>query len=381
MLFLFDRLRCRGYPLDAPIYGGAQRISFQLARRFASPGNRVFFGSDDQPGSGAVRQLTENGISHVSVPFRSPGWLSAPLAFAQLVRLIRREGISVIHSHDRWTAMFGRCVALATGIDYFYTAHIDFFNRRATGVFFGTNVTAVSEAVKRNLTTYFRMDAANVQVIYNGENIVPATDECCRAIRESYGLKAGDRIISSIGRLSAEKGHWFLLRAVARLKQDYPQLKCILVSDGDQRIRLQQLTKELGLRPHVVFCGGVEDVAPFIQLSEFTVLPSISEGFGLAAAESLLLGVPVIASRVGGVPEVIQEGLTGLLVEPKDVTGLVGSIRWMLENPERVRHMGSNGLAAVQTKFSLEAMLNAYEQYYAQRLDTGRLERASPSLS
>jgi glycosyltransferase involved in cell wall biosynthesis len=81
------------------------------------------------------------------------------------------------------------------------------------------------------------------------------------------------------------------------------------------------------------------------------------------------------------VPEVIQEGLNGLLVELKDVTGLAGSIWWMLENREWVRRMGSNGLATIQTKFSVEAMLSAYEQYYARRLDTGRLERVCPSLS
>ena len=111
------------------------------------------------------------------------------------------------------------------------------------------------------------------------------------------------------------------------------------------------------------------------------MLSSITEEFGLVAVESLLLGTPVVASRVGGVPEVIVEGQNGLLVEPKASTDWrycqrTGGIRWMLENRERVRRMGSNGLATVQTKFSLKAMLDVYEQYY-----TGRLERVSPSLS
>jgi glycosyltransferase involved in cell wall biosynthesis len=370
VLLLFDRLRCKGYPVDAPIYGGAQRITFQLAQRLALRGYRVFLGSDDSADSGAVRQLIANNITHVYVPFRSPGWLSAPVAIARLLRVIRREGIKVVHCHDRWTAMFGRCASLAMGVDYFYTAHLQSVNRRVTASFFGPNITAVSEAVKRNLITYFGMDGDTIQVIYNGKDMQPASAQQCQAIEEKYGLRPSDRVISSIGRLSVQKGHRFLLQALARLTDKYPELKCFLIGDGNQRIRLEEMARDLDLCRRVVFCGGVEHVAPFIQLSEFTVLPSLSEGFGLAALESLLLGVPVVASRIGGVPEVVVAGVNGLLVEPKDVEGLAEAIRWMLENREQARRMGSNGLESARVKFSSEAMLSAYENYYATRLSS-----------
>jgi glycosyltransferase involved in cell wall biosynthesis len=291
------------------------------------------------------------------------------VAIAELLQVIGREGIDVIHSHDRWTAMFGRCASLVTGVDYFYTAHLQVFNRRVTAPFFGQNITAVSEAVKRNLITYFGIDGNKIQVIYNGKDMQPASAQQCQAIQKEYGLYASDRVISSIGRLSAQKGQCFLLQALARLKDKHPELKCLLIGDGNQRPRLEKMVRELDLCRRVVFCGGVEHVAPFIQLSEFTVLPSLSEGFGLAALESLLLGVPVVASRVGGVPEVVGEGLNGLLVEPEDVEGLAEAIRWMLENRDEAGRMGSNGLESARAKFSNEAMLSAYETYYATRLN------------
>jgi glycosyltransferase involved in cell wall biosynthesis len=368
VLLLFDRLRCKGYPLESSIFAGAQRISFQLARHLASQGCTVFFGSDDAANSGPVRRLASNNITHVPVPFRSYGWLGVPIAIVRLLILVRREKIDAIHSHDRWTAMFGRCVSALSGVDYFYTAHIEFFSRKATARLFGRNVTAVSEAVKQNLIGYFGIPRDHIQVIYNGQDVKPPTAEQCRAIQERYELTARDRVISSIGRLTALKGHRFLLAALRELCGNHPEVKCLLVGDGDERGTLEQLARDLHVSKHVVFCGALEDVTPIIGVSEFTVLPSLSEGLPLVALESLLLGVPVVASKVGGIPELVVDGVNGRLVSPGDVQGLATSIQWMLKNREQSARMGLNGRDTLRDKFSGRVMLGEYERYYDARL-------------
>lgn len=101
-----------------------------------------------------------------------------------------------------------------------------------------------------------------------------------------------------------------------------------------------------------------------IEITEFTVLPSLWEGFSVAIVESLLLGKPVIASNVGGTPEIIEGNLNGLLVEAKDVGGLANAIIYMLSHPGEARKMGEKGREIVARKFSLEEMLNQYRQYY-----------------
>ncbi len=359
-------MRCAGFPVSAPVCGGAQRKSFQIAQRLARSGYRVFFGSDDTPETGVVRQLAASGIEHVRVPFRSPGWLSAPECLARVVRIVRHNGINVIHSHDRWTAMFGRCAAALTGAQYFYTAHIVFLNHKATRAFFGRNITAVSESVKNNLRAYFNIDAEHIQTIHNGEDIAAASPEKCLQVLRTYGLE-GHRVISCIGRLNAQKGHEFLLHAVAKLKARCPELKCLLVGEGDQREALEWLARELRIGGNVVFCGAQDEVAPFIQVSEMTVLPSISEGLPIAVVESLALGIPVVATRVGGVPEVVLDGENGLIVEPRDAAALAHAIEQLLRNPAGARRMGAAGREWVQSRFSLESMLHSYEEYYRAR--------------
>lgn len=368
VLVTFDRLQCRAQPADSPLSGGAQRRAFQVARHLAASGAEVFFASDDDGCDSLVRQLAEGGIHHVPVPFRSRGWLGLPVIVWRLAVLLRRERVQVVHAHDRWSAMFAWLAASLAGSRYFYTAHAVFHTLKPTKMFFGHCVTAISKAVKRNLVEYFGLVPGDVEVIYNGESIEPPSEEERRRVLARYRLDADDRVLCCVARLAASKGHACLIEAVGFLKDEFPRLRLLLVGDGDERPRLERMVAARGLEPHVLFCGHQSQVAPFLGVSEFLVLPSLLEGLGAALIESSLLGIPAVASRVGGIPEVVENGVTGLLVEPRAPLALAEAMRLLLRDRELAKRMGGAARVVAKETFSLERMLAGYETYFRARL-------------
>ena len=175
-------------------------------------------------------------------------------------------------------------------------------------------------------------------------------------------------IISVIGRLSRQKGHKYLFDALRLIICRFSNLKVLLVGDGELREKLNQYVINSGIENNIIFCRHQENVAPFIENSLFTVLPSLWEGLGLAAIESLTLRKPVVAAAVGGLPEVIEHNVNGLLVPPKAPVELAEAIKIMINNPEKVREMGKMGELIAKNKFSISAMMNKYMQYYSEIL-------------
>ncbi len=141
-------------------------------------------------------------------------------------------------------------------------------------------------------------------------------------------------------------------------------LKVTFVGDGEKRTELEVQARRMGLERTVVFASHQEDVFPFIAASDFTVLPSLWEGFGLSIVESMLCGRPVIGSSVGGIPELIADGRTGLLVAPGDATSLAGAVERLLEEPETVERMGEVARSAAQSRFTVPAMIDGYLKVY-----------------
>jgi glycosyltransferase involved in cell wall biosynthesis len=245
-----------------------------------------------------------------------------------------------------------------------YTAQNVFFDKRLTRIVFGKHIAAVSEAVKNNLLEVFGTADRRVRVIYNGVDIAPPAATDCAALLARLGLCSADRIITCIARFTSQKGHTFLLQALLVIRQQYPTLKLLLVGDGVLKEPLQASVDRMKLDRTVLFCGNQPAVAPFIAISEFTVSASLAEGLSLAVVESLQLGKPVVATAVGGTPEAVKGGETGLLVPPGNTPALASAITFMLEHPEVAAAMGRNGYALARKHFTKEKMTRGYHTYY-----------------
>jgi glycosyltransferase involved in cell wall biosynthesis len=245
-----------------------------------------------------------------------------------------------------------------------YTARAIFIDKKNTKWLFGNNIIAVSNAVKSNLMDYFGISSDKIKVIYNGSDLRHASKSEINNVLEKYMLNKENRIISAIGRLSEIKGYSFLIQALLAVKNDYPSIKLLIVGDGELKSELKELVAKSKLNDNVIFCGNQKNVQVFYDISEFTVMSSLWEGMPGAAIESIMLEKPVIATKVGGLPEIIENNMNGLLVPPKDSNALAEAIKYLLSNPQLVKEMGIIGKKIVQEKFTLEKMLQDYLDYY-----------------
>jgi glycosyltransferase involved in cell wall biosynthesis len=219
-------------------------------------------------------------------------------------------------------------------------------------------VVAVSEAVKRGVVE-FGVPAEQVQVIYNGIDLAEFRLPL-KSRRENQGL-----VVGTISRLSADKGLDLLIAAVKRLGLKFPGLKVEIVGAGPERKKLERLTYNQGRPLPVCLRGGLGRAAivEFLQnLDVFTLTPIHGESFGLVLAEAGAAGKPSVVTDVGGVAEVVKDGETGIVVPPGDVGALAEAIRRLLGNVDLRKRMGRAARRRVERMFTLDKMLNRYEQ-------------------
>jgi glycosyltransferase involved in cell wall biosynthesis len=250
-----------------------------------------------------------------------------------------------------------------------HNARVTFSNKRIFGKFAGDNIVAVSEGVKRNLINYFGIEQRKIRVIYNGIAIEKPTEVRMRRIRTETKLCEKARVISVIGRIAEQKGHTYLIEALPDVIERFPTLKILIVGEedfgeGGLKRKLQARAQSLKVRDKVEFLGHQEDIAAFIGISEFTVLPSLREGLPGAAIESLLLGKPVVATDVGGTSEIIANMINGILIEPRNPKMLADAICYMLSHRDEVKRMGERGKKLAEGKFTIPRMLREYSEYY-----------------
>jgi len=171
-------------------------------------------------------------------------------------------------------------------------------------------------------------------------------------------------VIGTIGRLSEEKGTQYLIKAMGLLRESNPQLKLEVVGSGPQRVQLEALAAELMLTSRVQFLGWQQSVFKYLEGWDLCILPSLEEGFGLAAAEAMASGVPVVASRVGGLEEVVLHEETGWLVEPGNPETLARQIHFALHNKCKRNQVAEAGRQFATEHFSTEVMVRKIGAIY-----------------
>jgi glycosyltransferase involved in cell wall biosynthesis len=194
---------------------------------------------------------------------------------------------------------------------------------------------------------------------------------------------AGCRVVGTVGRLAAVKDQQALILALAHILQESPQqrqtLRCILVGDGPERAALTAAIAQHGLEELVWLAGDREDIPDLLACMDVFVLPSLGEGISNTVLEAMATGLPVIATRVGGNPELVQDGVTGLLVPVADVPALAAAILALAQDPARCEQMGRAAVQRVTTDFDWERAVSAYLQVYDELLGlappSGQMDR------
>jgi glycosyltransferase involved in cell wall biosynthesis len=224
-----------------------------------------------------------------------------------------------------------------------------------------TVVIVTSRAVARR----FPWAPEKLRLVPNGIDLARFTPRRpSAALREELGIPPLAPIVVSVGRHTPEKGYRHLVDAAALIEHVSPDVHWILVGDGELRGELESRARRHGLGAQVHFTGWRNDVADVLALADVFVLPSESEGFGRVLVEAMAMGRPVVATAVGGVPEIVSGGDTGLLVEPANPIALADAIRSVLDDPSRATRLGAAGRARATSTFSLGAHVDAIERVY-----------------
>jgi glycosyltransferase involved in cell wall biosynthesis len=201
-------------------------------------------------------------------------------------------------------------------------------------------------------------------VIYYGLQPTQSLPTPNPTLRESLRLPPQTRIIGSICRLVEQKGITYAIDAMKILSEAYPDLHYVIVGDGVLREKLMGQTAALDLQKRIHFLGWREDVAEIMTQFEIFIAPSLWEGFGLVLLEAMGQSRPVVSSNISSVPEVVQDDITGLLVEPRNPTALAAAIGKLLDDPEQAQQMGQAGRKRLETVFSQQTMIDQTAALY-----------------
>jgi glycosyltransferase involved in cell wall biosynthesis len=223
---------------------------------------------------------------------------------------------------------------------------------------------AVSQAIEHKLVDEERVHAP-VRLIYNGVDLsrYDHQEPCC-TLPEEYGMEPGSKLVGVVARLEPEKGHPTLLEAWPQVLKNVPDAYLLIVGEGSRRDALEAMARDLRIAHRVVFTGRRDDVPAVTAALDVAVLPSYREAQGLSILEAMALSRPVVASNVGGIPEMITDGLTGLLVPPHDADALAGAISRLLVDHPYADTIGRAGHDMVHDRFCIELMVGAVQTIY-----------------
>lgn len=198
----------------------------------------------------------------------------------------------------------------------------------------------------------------------NGIRALPPGDG--RAIRAELGIGTDDPVIGTVCIMRPEKALDVLVRAAALVMADFPRLRVVIAGDGEDRARLETVIDQLGLEERVLLTGARTDVPDILAAIDVAVLSSDYEGSPLSILEFMDAGKPIVATRVGGVPELIDDGVHGVLVPPGDEAGLASAIGAVLRDPRGGSEMGARARERCRREFSLDSTAERLQQLYEQ---------------
>ncbi|HUU53637.1 MAG TPA: glycosyltransferase family 4 protein [Armatimonadota bacterium] len=226
-------------------------------------------------------------------------------------------------------------------------------------------VITVSEALRRDLVLAYPDILDKCTTIYNGVETHATPGRDVAAVRAELGLPGEGRLVGMVARLAPQKGVREFIRAARAVVDSWPSVTFVLAGDGPLMGEARELRAELGLEAHLHLVGQVDWARDLIRALEVLVVASLSEGSSVAAMEAMALGKPVVGTAVGGVPEVVADGQTGILVKPGDPVPLAAAIVELLSDPTRAEEMGERGRQRAAAHFDIGEMLERTKAVYA----------------
>ncbi len=306
--------------------------------------------------------------------------------YSLLKEIIEQEKIDLLHIHV-WNPASGRLGFLAgksTKTPIITTEHDPFKLSLVKNIFKKHTLKSVKKIItvsKNNaqiLKKLYPKHNQKISVIHNGidttwwkSQLLRFTENDLKEIKEKvFHAKKDTLIIATIAELHERKGLKYLIKAMPELVKKFPNVKLIIIGEGPQRKELEQLVKKLDMQANIELLGRQNDIPFLLKSSNIFALPSRREAFGLVNAEAMICGLPVVATKVGGIPEIVADEKTGILVKPEDEKELEQALETLIKSSDKRERMGTAGHELVLKEFDAKKMAEEYEKIYKKEISS-----------
>jgi glycosyltransferase involved in cell wall biosynthesis len=379
-----SRRICFLSPRFYPFSGGVEVFSYELTRRLIKKGYEVKVLTTDfesQPGPDTIEGIRIHRYHIPFFAFRTPIIPHIPL------KLFSNHS-DLIHVISTYPTLTDLALTIGKMLDkpVVVTHQLDggaegWLGRTATKLYHRTIAAPLIHLADRVVSTSYSYASSSpiLSPILDDVKVIPnAVDETIfnpsidgSEVALKYGLR-NTRNVLFVGRLVPYKGLEYLLSAIEILQHEFSDIHLVIVGEGELKLKLVQLAEDLGIKELVDFVGHVPNssLPPFYTSSDLVVLPSISrlEAFGIALIEAMACGKPVVASSIPGPGEIVEDGVTGYLVPPKDASGLAKAISLIIQNEDMAKRMGKEGRRRVEDNYTWERVTSRYDRLYNELL-------------
>jgi len=357
--------------------GGITHYIFSLIEPLRGHGDELFVVS-----SGGTNQsmLESKGATVFDLPIRTKSELHPKiyLAIPRIVEIIKKNKIDVLHAHTRITQIMAFWISQFVHIPVVTTCH-GFYKKRLGRMIWpawGDQAIAISEPVGDSLGFLFRVPMKKIQYIPNGVDL-PGIDAILNRAdsaewHQKWGLPDNSIVIGCVARLVPDKGHHYLLEAFAQLKSHRDRCYVLIVGDGKCRHQLEEEARKYNIEDRVIFTGNLpnDKVIEAINAMHIFVLPATwREGFGLSIAEAMATRTPVVFTNICSLNTLIENGMTGIMVEPKNSEQLADTIEMLINDQAMYKRLAENGRHLVEQKFTLARMASQIHDVYQELHD------------
>ena len=360
--------------IDSLTAGGAESLTASLAEHHDTRRLELHIGCLKRiDGNDFEQRIRDSGTPLKIFNIRN---LRDVTGYRHLLNHVRELMPDVIHSHLTSSSIYGSLLSMQTGIPLVSSMHV--MPEKSRGIRrkmlrqqleilllrrHAARIIMVSAAARDAWIANGTFRPDRLHVIHNGIPVIPTDTAARQRVRQKLGLEADKTVIACISVMRPGKGLEYLLEAFARLRQ--PGLRLLLIGDGPERYRLESLSGELGITDRITWTGFRHDTAHLLAASDLFVLPSLFDAFPTVLIEAMMLGIPVIASNTGGIPEIVQHDRSGLLTRPGSPFALQQAVNRLLEDPGLASSLAEHGRYHAMQQLSLSAwqerLLSCYQ--------------------
>ncbi|HAY32787.1 MAG TPA: glycosyltransferase [Ignavibacteria bacterium] len=337
-----------------------------------------------------VRNFSESGIEVIDL--KEKGLLNIKILF-KLKKILKNLNPDLVHTHLNKADFYGRVAAKLSGAKHIittchnYSSHhegadinsISVFDRIDNAVIKYTDsyIVAISEIVKRFILNRNSNFKSRTEVIYNGIDVSKETyitnEDSRRALRKSLDINEDDFVILISGRLEKQKGHLFFIKSMQNILKSKKKIKLLILGDGSLKEDIQNLISELELKEFIILAGFQKSTEEYIEICDVVAVPSLWEGFGLVILEGMIKRKPVLASNTGGIPEIISDGINGILFDTENEKSLQEKFLFLYESVRESKNeidtVKNNAVNILKEKFDISKNSELYRHLYYRKLN------------